>query len=780
MLTAASPAASQTAATPPSDTERPAASAPEDADRPAAVSGDIVVTARRREERLQDVPISVAVTSGETLQKRGTVDLIDLSTRMPGVHIGQNTTSNNIQLRGVGSGVNGGFEQAVGTFVDGVYRPRSRSVQATLFDIERVEVLNGPQSTFFGNNTVAGAINITTRKPSSTFGYNGQLLYSPTDGQYIIEGGVTGAVTDTLSVRVAGQISGMDGFTYNRFEDMHGPRLRGKIIRGSLRWQPSDTFESDLRLEYVRQRDKGTYYGEIRGCPPPAGYPTVRGPCALYLTLRGPDIDNQFDFRADTGPSSFDLDSFEVAWSNRFDLGPVALNFLTSYSDLDDTTFGNFTPLPITGRGGFFYSPTTFDEKFNMFSQEVRLESQGNGAFNYMVGAYYSRGHLRGSTFSSLFGTTIGAAGAPVTNANTPIGTNRQIDQVDQTRSVFGQLTYKFTPRFRTSLGLRYTSVLKNASRAAIVGIGGGNDPMAEFQPLDLATQAKLYPGSGFDPANYARPRTTYSQLMPSVSVQYDLTSSVTAYATYANGFKAGGYSDSNTPVQFDSESADAYEVGLKGTLFDGRMFFSIDGFLSRFSDLQQAVNIIGPTGASIQSVNNASSATSKGIEFTGSMRVSDVISFNAAASYIVAKFNAYPGAACTTLQIVASGATCTQNLTGKPLGFAPKLTATVGLTVALPVGVNQFRLEPNLFHSSSYFLTAANDPLVFQKGYQQYDMRASFGPSDRSWEIAVVGKNLSNAKVQNTSTVLAASPGLVYSLLQRARSVALSVSIRR
>ncbi|SCW94420.1 TonB-dependent Receptor Plug Domain [Sphingobium faniae] len=200
-------------------------------------TGDIVVTAQGRSQQLRDVPVSVSVTSGDSLAQNNIVSLQELSTRLPNIRVSAGPASNILTIRGVGSGLNMGFEQSVGTFVDGVYRGRSRSTAAALFDLDRVEVLRGPQSTFFGNNVIAGALNIASRKPSRNFGANATALYSPSDGEYSIEAGVDLPASDALSVRLAGKILGMDGYVKNIARPHYGPRNRDGLARASLRWE---------------------------------------------------------------------------------------------------------------------------------------------------------------------------------------------------------------------------------------------------------------------------------------------------------------------------------------------------------------------------------------------------------------------------------------------------------------------------------------------------------------------------------------------------------------
>lgn len=759
---------------------------------PVPETGEIIVTAQRREQRLKDVPLSVNVTTGASLEKSGTTDLVGLSTRSPGFNLGIGPQSNLINIRGIGSGLNAGFEQSVGTFVDGVYRPRSRMITAGLFDVDRVEILNGPQTIFFGNNTVAGAINITSKKPANVFGYDLQGLYSPSDGEFVLMGAVTGPISNTLSARVAGRFSGMNGYVYNSFTHDYGPRNRDEVARGSLRWEPSVDFRSDLRVEYARNRDKSTFDAEVTGCPagspfpPPSARPN--GPCAIYLSTLpgGVNPDNSYNFVSQEPRSSFDLDAWEAAWTNRAKLGNATLTSITSYSHQKSRSFLNAAPLPALGVNGFFHQPFTQAERYNLFAEELRLEGSATPWLDYVAGVYYSRGKLVSRSVSSLYNPpgAAGAAGAPVTSAATPIESNRNLFQTDQTRSAFGQLTVKFTPKLRLNAGVRYTSVKKDASRLFRAAIGNANAVFDQLVYVDPATEAKLVKAAGGSTANFANPDTTYNQLMPSASLQYEITPRVTAYAAYTKGFKAGGYSDSNTPNQFGSEFVNSYEVGVKGSALHSILYFTLDGFYLDYKGLQQALTIIGPTGASITTVGNAAASTSKGVEFTGTLKASSNLTFNLSGAYIDSKFTDYRNAGCTVTGAILGAPYCVanaQDVSGKPTPFAPKFSGSIGATLTMPMAGNRaLKIDPNLFYSTGYYLTPTIDPLLKQGHYATLDLRAGYGPRDGSWDIAVIGKNLTNAKIKSTGSSVGTSPGMVYALLQRARSVAVQITLHR
>ncbi|WP_326522836.1 TonB-dependent receptor [Sphingomonas sp.] len=757
------------------DAGRAAAPVPQEQ---AGSAGEIVVTAQRREQRLRDVPVAVTVTLGTQIAELNIRDLQDLSTRLPGVKVGSQLISDVLLIRGIGSGINAGFEQAVGTFVDGVYRGRSRASRAALFDIERVEVLKGPQTTFFGNNTIAGALNITSRKPGNVAGANASALYSPNADEYNVELGADVPITENLFSRGALRLSGMDGYYFNQSTGENEPRLRDMVGRVSLRWEPTQNFRSDLRYDRVRNRDRGTYPAEIAYCPPAAEYGAASGICLAYLTANNNVIDDKLDYVTDVPNSFFNLDAHEIGWTNRVDLGPVAVNFLTSWYKHDVENFVQGIALDVPGIGGMASrSPFHQFETFENWSQEVRLESQNDGWLNYMIGAYYSEGDLSSRAYTGAYAAALGAAGAPVTSATTPISLLRTLRQEDQVRSVFGQLTADVSERFKVNLGLRYTSVHKQATRTYSAGIGA-SDP-AVFQTLDAATTARLVTAANGSSANFANPDTSYKKLLPAVNLQYRF-GSASVYATYTKGFKAGGFADGATPSQFDSEVVNAFEIGVKGDLLGNRLFYTFDIFRSNYSNLQEANSLVAPNGIVVTTVGNAAAAVSQGVEFSANYRVARHSTINVEANYIDSHYTDYKGGQCTPLLIRQQGNQCIQDLSGQTRMLAPKFSGAVSASLGIPMGNNELlKFDPSVYFTSSYFLSVTRDPLVFQEAFAKFDLRIAYVAQNGRWELALVAKNLTDKKVKSSNTGnLGTSPGTIQSVLERPRSIAIAASV--
>lgn len=744
----------------------------------ASDTRDIVVTAQRREQRLQDVPVAVTITTGAALLENNIRDLADLSVRLPNVKIQSAVLSDSINIRGVGSGYNAGFEQSVATFLDGVYRGRSRAARASLFDVDRVEVLKGPQTTFFGANAIAGALNITSRKPSQTFEYNASGSYAPADGEYNAEVGVGGPLTDSLSARLATRFNGMDGYYYNDQLQEHGPHLRDWTGRLSLRWQPTSGLTSDLRIDGVHNRDKGTYNGELIGCPPAAEYGAARGVCLQYLNAYNGVTDNRFDYHAAGQESHSDYDMFETAWTNQLDIGDHTVTSTTSYFDHKVDILTQTMPLPIGGNGQNALQPFRMIENYNQFSQELRLQSPTSGRLSYIGGLYFQRGDLESRRFSTFYYASFGASAAPYYTATSPIARYGRLDQIDTTYSAFGSAAYDFTNWLTLNVGARYSIVRKKGARFLQLGVAGSDPGPETFVPGVEEAQVLVGRATGIVRGDYADKTRTDKAFMPSANLQFKITPTTNAYISFARGFKAGGFGDSDQIVRFDPEYVDAYEIGFKGSLFDRMISYNIAMFRSNYDDLQEASSIVQTNGSILQTIANVAQARSQGLEVGGTLRLSRMLSFNTDLAYLDSTYLNYRGAPCTILQSLTPN--CTQDLSGKQRSFAPKYSGNLSADLTVPIeSRNEVRFSPSLYFTSRYFQQPNGDPLTSQDGYIKYDARVSFGPKDRAWEFAVIGKNLSDKKTGSFRQPLGTSPGGYYILSERPRAVILQFSIK-
>ncbi|MHA3793005.1 TonB-dependent receptor [Rhizorhabdus wittichii] len=741
-----------------------------------ANSTDIVVTAQRRAERLQDVPVSVGVVSGDRLARTNTRNLEELSSQQPALKIATGAASDQLNLRGVGSGFNAGFEQSVATFVDGVYRSRARTSRLALFDIDRVEILKGPQTIFFGANAIAGALNITTRKPSDELTVNASALYAPTDGEYALEGGISGPLMDTLKARVAVKASGMNGYVHNDRLDNKGPHLRDLQGRVQFQWDPSSNLSMTLRYDGARLRDTGTSNTEIIACPPVGSAPT--GLCARALGQFG-TIDDRFDYHSNAAANRARIDFHEIGLTTRLQLGDYSLNLISGYQHqrADVIPYNvSFPGLSPVGTQSFQWA--LLGERSKVFSQEVRLESPGDRPVAFQVGGYFDHMDLDLATKFGFFGSAAGALAAPYLNAQSLVGSDAYAQQKSSTLSGFGAVVAKPLDGLRLSGGLRYSRIEKKAHRQAVIGTRGAEPDHEPLTPAPLAAQLLLAGPTGTALGDYPITRRVDTMFMPSASVQYDLVRDVMVYASYAKGFKAGGFG-ANTADIFGPEKVDAFELGLKSQWFGRRLTTNIALFDSKYRDLQETSTVTTSAGGLISVVNNAASMRSRGIELETRAIVARGLTLWSNVSYLDAHYQKFTNAPCTPNQRAVTPA-CIQDLSGQRRAFAPSWSGSVGADVEQPVTDDLLlRLGASLYFTTGYFLQANHDPLSYQPGYQKLDLRAAIGPRDGRWEVAVIAKNVNDARTASFRVTTPGTVGTGTLLPDRPRSVAFQVSTK-
>lgn len=740
-------------------------------------SGEIVVTAQRREQRLQDVPVSVSVATGESLARNNITSLQDLSVRLPGIRLAAAPAVNLMNIRGVGSGLNAGFEQAVGTFVDGVYRGRSRASAAALFDIQRLEVLKGPQTTFFGNNVIAGALNITTRKPEFEFGINASALYAPADGEYSAELGLDIPLSDVLAVRVAGKLYGMDGYVRNESLGRDEPRNRDAVGRFSLRWRPNATWTTDLRVDVVRMRDHPAVEGDK--CPGDPIYGAPAGTCRRYL-ISGQAVDGKFNYHANNFGGTFDYDMTEFMLTNSLEFNFATLTATTAYFEHDNQVIADVAPFPVPGLFGAPHTQTVNNEEnVETYSQEIRLQSNTGRSLEYMVGGYFSHEKLDADSHVGLYFAPFGAiVGSPL-SPNAHIAQRNPFYQKTENWSVFGSLTARFSQSLSLDLGVRYSSVTKKIQRDLIYGEGGSIAAAGAFDPYSTAAQAAIGTALGGEFGNFANTSHNDDKLMPSVKLSYRISPSMTAYASYTKGFKAGGYGQSVRLFELSEETVDAYEAGFKASLFGRKLFTTLAIFRSDYSGLQEATNTVLQSGLQTQILSNAARSRSQGVEFSFDAKVDARLSFHADVSYLDAKYLDYPNAPCTVLGNSLTR-NCIQDMSSKRRAFAPKFSGNVGMSYVQPLpDALELRADSLVYFSSRYYQSATADPLLEQPGHAKFDLRIGFGPESGGWELAMIGKNLADKKTASFRNQFAGSPGSVWLFPERPRSIAVQASVQ-
>lgn len=737
---------------------------------------DIVVTAQRRAESVQKVPISISVATSEMLRKGNITSLQDLSERSPGLKIAKGGGSDQIHIRGTGSGFNPGFEQSVATFVDGVYRSRSRSVRVAFFDVERVEILKGPQTTFFGANAIAGAINITTKTPGNVFAANASALYSPSDGEYNLEAGISAPITEDLAVRFAGRLSGMDGYIHADRLNADGPHLDDKQGRISLHWTPTSRLTINARYDIARLRDKGVLWSEMIGCSPTS---RPLGLCARALNLLG-EVDDRLDHHSGSAvPDISNLDLDEAALTAKLDLDAVTLVSTSGYLNQSIDFIVDAAPFPVIspiGQPVHFIVNST--ERFEQISQEIRLQSNIDGPLSYMIGGYYEHGELSTAGHLGFYFAPLGALAAPTYSPTTPVAASQIVSQTSNAWSAFGSASYEPIEHLTFTASLRYTTVRKKANRIAQIGTADSIASADSFVPAPLAVQQILAGPTSTSLAPFPIASRTDAEFMPAANLRYEFSSDAMVYLSYARGFKAGGFS-MLTSDTFRPELVDNYELGVKARWLDRRLTTNLTIFRADYADLQETANIFNVSGALTSVVTNAGRSRTSGVEFSSSLQLGD-LALRSELAYIDSYYVSYPNAPCTPLENVTPGTVCPRDLAGRTRAYAPKWSGSAGADYRIGLdGRNSLRLGGTVYFTSGFFLQSSVSDQLRQDGYAKVDLRAAIGPDDGQWELAVIGKNITDKTTTSFGNYMPGAPNTLTALADRPRSVAIQASVK-
>lgn len=755
------------------------------------VAGDqlqeIVVSAQRRTQSLQDVPVSVQVIQQDNLVRANITSVVALAEQIPSVHVFASGRSSNFYIRGTGSGESQSFDQSVGTFIDDVYHGRSRLSGATFVDLERVEVLKGPQTTFFGNNAIAGAFNIVTHKPDPFA--NGWIrgLISPTSGenggQYALEGAVNVPLADEWAMRVAGTVNGMRGYLKNIVTDDYAPRKQNVAGRATLRYTPASGLDVTLKGEYSSAKNKGGLVLRSVNCPPAAPF-AAAGFCAANLAAFGsvPSLRSS-DYIASDGNRS-DLDTGELTLGVSYPIGDVTLASTSSYNgynfivnvDNDGTPRRLFT---VSG-----------PERYRQFSQEFRLSSSTGGAIDYIAGLYYQHDELRITQQANFFFVTPASYPAlAAIGSSVPFGQDVRANQDENVYSAFASVTWNVDDRFSVTGGLRGSIVEKKFDWSLNYGTAtqdyGGVVP---FAPAAAALAPAIL--NRFGTIGAVSLDRSDEALMPSARLQYKVNDDVMLYASYTRGFKAGGFSVAETsanPVNypFDPEYVNAYEIGLKSELLDRTLLLNVAAFRNDFSDLQVVIQGQGPSGGLVNFVRNAAQSRSQGVELETTWIASREFRISANGTYLDSKYVRYPNAGATYLQQFLfmqanpgqPASNAVQDLSGRPTLFAPKWSGSVTGTLELPVAQSlRFIAEGTAIFSSSYNTYSTLDPLTRQPGYARVDARITLETDDGNWGIDLIGKNLTNSIIRTFSGQQPNSFGSFYQDREQLRNIAIQV----
>ena len=769
---------------------------------------EILVTSQKREQNLSDVPVSVNAMAGEKIDDTGITGIERMADYIPSLNMSQTGIGTTISIRGISSGVNQGFEQSAAQFVDGVHFGRAQLSRAPFLDIERVEVLRGPQSILFGKNSTAGAISITSARPTDDFFAKVSGLFESEHGEQDLRAVVSGPLSEHLSGRLAVLDRSIDGHFHNTTTGQDETREEDQVVRGTLHWQPDSQWDVTLKLEDGSFDQNGRNLEVVT----PAeialpGRPTVPYSAVLtQLTGGAYNLDTTQDFnRQSNGDYSYNntrngMLEIETA------VGDHSLTSVTGYTayDYEELCDCDFVGVPMF--------TILSKEDYSQVSQEIRLASPETGPFRYMGGLFYQSSDL---TFDDEIGVPADSL-LPVALTQT-VGegamllrgsaSERDFEQDSDIAAVFFQGTWDLSSDLRLILGGRYTDEEKTASRRQYHTI----------TDAESGTRVELPVGTPQDPYNglfglfniepyEALSRTrSESDFTPSVTVQYDLNSTDMMYASYTTGFKSGGFdvrsnshpdprvnnavnasADPSNPqaitgvFEFEDEEVKSYEIGGKFNFADGRAELNAALFYTDFQDLQTSQF----DGAFSFNVTNAAEATIQGLELDGRWMATDQLMISGGLAWLDFEYDNFPTAQCYFGQ--RPGQTqC--DASGQTREFTPEFQGNLSAnhTLALRNGLT-LSSTLDLIYSDEYLATPTLDPRMVQDSYVKVNARIALSGRDDRWELALIGKNLTDEAIVSyanglpVATVLTGGTGSgYYAFYERPRSVALQGTLR-
>ncbi|HMN44232.1 MAG TPA: TonB-dependent receptor [Povalibacter sp.] len=665
----------------------------------SATLENIVVTARRREEQVQDVPLAISVVNSSTLEKTGTFNVGKLSQLQPSVQFySSNPRNSAANIRGIGAPfglTNDGIEQGVGIYIDQVYYARSATATFDFLDVDQIEILRGPQGTLYGKNTTSGAINVTSRKPSFTPEADAEVSY----GNYGFvqgKGSVSGPITDKLAFRLGTSYTQRDGTIRNAAtgDDINEQDNLG--FKGQLLWEASDSLSVKFSADYTHSDPLG--FGQLYVREGSTQRPLSRQYAALaaasnYQVPSTNPFDRVTDLDAElTAEQYFGGASVLVEW----DVGPGRLTSVSAYRKWDwyPKNDRDFIGLPIT-------TISENPSKQRQYSQELRYAATGE-KIDYVVGVYgfYQTVDTNGAQEQGPLASRWLLGGA---SANNPaildgLRSENDIGLKNTSAAAFGQLTWHVTDDLRLQPGLRVNYDRKEGKYIATV-TNATNTPLTSEQRGVLAPQSY-------------EPEFSDTNVSGDFTVSYDIADNVLGYATYAKSFKSGGINLSGLPLDaagqpitavetVKPEDVNHFEVGLKSQWFDGRLTANLAGFWTEINDYQATVtnsqaNVIRGYLA------NAEQIRVRGVELDLSTQPISGLTLYANGAYNDHEYTKFTDAPCPPELAggTAASAANPPSAPGTPGGFSPafcdisgqwlpgisKVSASYGLQYELPL----------------------------------------------------------------------------------------------
>lgn len=717
---------------------------------------EIVVTAQKRAENLQDVPLSVSAIGGETLREKNISGLGEVAQQTPNARIAVGGGGNGaIKMRGLGSGNNRGFEQAVGFLIDGVYYGRISYLNSGLADLERIEILRGPQGTLMGKNTIAGAVSMTTVDPTDEWEADLSYGIGSRDRSYATAIANIPLVEDAFALRLVAQRQRQDGWVENTHVNQDQLNTDKDLYRAKLGFTAIDN------LTVVAAYEKGKDETNKQGLEIYKASAATMQQNQQY----DPNFEAEANHQNQTdGDITAKIDTDIATLKMDYELGEYILSSVTGWTQqvLNDGIDADAGPAPLLTMRGY--------DDYTQYSQEFRVTSP-IGDLDYVAGLY-----LFGSEYRNIaeIGLAQGPGAAALLQTRLPDSLqlfgipgldfipedqdNSDFYQEQRAAALFGQLRWHLLDDDLTLMaGLRYSYEEKTGTmRRWFDG------------PGIFFTQIQ-----GKEEFDIPETKRTEQDMSPKLSATYALTEDMNIYGTYARAFKGGGFNaQAGTPDEFEyePEEADTFEFGLKGKFLGGLLRVNTAAFYTKFKGLQ--VSVFNGDKFIVQ---NAADATTMGLELDSTLLAAPGLIITLSVGYTDATYDSFPDGPCPTGQ----GDSC--DLSGRPLDRAPEWNGNLGFNYKLPL--NNSWVDVVIGGDANYqgdqYTAADLDENAFQEGVTKYSARFAVQDPDLRWQLQVVGKNLTDELIMTSSADVPVQPGSYMGVFAQPRSWALDFRVR-
>ncbi len=772
---------------------------------------EVIVTAQKRAESLQDVPISVAAVSGQKLEEAGIENLEDLTVYLPNIHFTETGFSTQVRVRGIGSDNSQGFEQSVGMYVDGIYYGRAQLFRAPMMDMERAEMLRGPQSTLFGKNSIAGALNLSTARPTDEFEGRISLSHEMEHNQDEVNGVLSGPLTDDLRARLAVRLYEEDGYFRNSYKGEDEASAEENAVRLSLDWTPTDELSLFLKAERNEFSTRG------RNIEITLDESLVEGGANYAQTLAAlgqPELESRRDYVRQTDfNETSDNEIQNLTFVADYEMGEHTLSFVSGWLEFDyvencdcDDTASKILELEL-------------GETYEQFSQEVRIASPTDQNIEWIAGLFYQTWDQ--TFYDYLRITPDNFLATAVSDQLADTGLKRDFEQSSDSWAAFAQATWHATDRVHVTLGARFTEEEKQAHKILNLQTPSNdeilNDPVTAWLYLNAFLTESVQATDAFYPVPpYTEPlawgghdvsKSRKEQAFnPLVNVQFDLTDDIMTYASFTTGFKAGGFDPRSNSVgnfaapvsvaptteanpylyfEFEEETATAYEIGMKSSLADGRGEINLALYRTDYDDLQIS-QFDGGVGFN---VGNANETRVQGLELDGRWALTDNLIANYGFSWLDFEYldfkngNCYAGQEPDGVDLDGNGSIDTCDYTGKRGVYTPEYTINLSLDYRRDLFRDiQFVGFIDMQQVASQNVHVNLDPKGEIDPYMQ--LAARIGLESENWAVGILGKNLLDEYIISYSANAPLSDSTFntnthYSVIRRPLTIALEGTLR-